>query len=142
MALNQRQQAAYNHRVNLWQPSRVINPISGAVGAETYTLAYSNVACRYEYTDNVADPVEGVGRTKRPTIFTTDKIHFDSAQEVGADWIVKNISLLPDGSRSQLYGEFHRVLGVSKITPSAGLRRANKRSMMAQTIEKIPAGVS
>lgn len=140
--LNQRQLACYRHTVNLWQPTRTINATTGAVGAETYALAYSGVSCRYEYTDNVSDPTEGAGRIKRPTIFTTDKIHFDSAQEVGDDWIVKNVSLLPDGSQSPLYGEFHRILGVARVTPSAGVRRANKQSVMAMTIEKPPAGVS
>lgn len=140
--MNLRQRLAYNHTVNLWSVDRTINSTTGAVGAETYTLAYSGVKCRYEYTDNVSDVVEGAGRTKRPTIFTTDKIHFDAAQEVGELWIVKNVSLLPDGSQSPLYGEFHRVLGVSHVSPSAGNRRANKRSVMAQTIEKVPNGVS
>ena len=140
--LNARQIACYCHTVNLWSVASPINATTGVVGDDVYTLAYSGVKCRYEYTDNISDPIEGIGRTKRPTVFTTDKIHFDSAQPIGDNWIVKNVSILPDGTQSPLYGEFHRILGAPKVTPSAGNRRANKLSVMALSMEKPPDGVS
>lgn len=140
--LTQRQKLSYNHLANLWKPVRSVNATTGKPADDTYTLAYSGVRCAYHYTDNLSDPVEGAGRIKRPTVFTTDAIKFEASQEVGADWIVKNVSILPDGSQSPLFGEFHRILGVARVTPNAGNRRANERKMLAQTIEKPPPGVS
>ena len=140
--LNDRQRAAYVHKCNLWSVTRTVNATTGVAGAETYTLAYSGVLCRYEYTDNLSDPIEGAGRIKRPTVFTTDAIHMDAAQPCGEGWIAKNVSLLPNGTQSPLYGEFHRILGAARISPSAGNRRANKRKMLAQSMEKPPAGVT
>ncbi len=49
---------------------------------------------------------------------------------------------MADGSQSPLYGEFHRVLGSPRVTPTTGNRRANKLKVMAQTLERVPAGVS
>lgn len=142
MPLNVRQQHAYKHLVNLWKPVRSVNQATGKASAETYVLAYSKVPCLYQYTDNVSNPTQGVGRVKRMTIFTTDIIHFVQEQQIDEGWIVKNVSLLPDGTQSPLYGQFHRVLGVARVTPTAGARKANKRSVMCQVMEKTPPGVS
>lgn len=128
--------------MNLWSVSRSINATTGVVSDETYTLAYSNVACRYEYTKNFSNPFQGVGRLKRPDELTTDNIHFIEDQQIGSDWCVVNISLKPDGTRSELFGECHRILGAPDYTPSAGLRRGNKFQVMAQSMEHPPAGVT
>lgn len=140
MALTQRQKAAYKHLCDIWSVGRTIT--SGVPGDETFTLAYSGVACLYQYTPNVDDVTDSVGRVKTRTIFTTDIVHFDAAQEVKDAWILVNRSLLADGSHSPAYGEVHRVLGAPRIIANAGNRKANKRSVMAMSMEHAPTGVS
>jgi len=142
MALGIRQQLAYCHTVNLWSVTRTIDPATGIVGEDVYTKVYSGVKCRYRYTQNLNDPIEGIGRVKRPTEFTTDFIAFDSAQVIGDDWIVQNVTLLPDGSKSVLYGDCHRILGAGDVVENAGNRRSNKQTVMAQQMEHPPDGVS
>jgi hypothetical protein len=94
------------------------------------------------FTKNVSDPTQDVGRIKRMTIFTTDEVHFDAAQQIDEGWIVKNVSIQRNGRNSNLYGQFHRCLGVAQVIDSTGRRDPNYRSMMMQVLEKIPPGVS
>lgn len=141
MALTRRQTIAYRHKCDLWQPTRTINASTGAVAAETYTLAYSGVSCLYDYTDNYSDVSPGAGRVKRPNLMTTDKIHFDSNQTLSDGWIVVNRTLLPDGSRSTLYNAASRVLGSPNVAESSGNRRAQKQLVYATTLEKPPATI-
>jgi len=141
MSLNTRQQLCYVHLCDLWSVTRTVNATTGVVGDETYTLAYSNVKVRYQFTRNLDDPLDGIGRLKRPTEFTTDFLHMDSAQLCDDAWIAINRTILPDGTRSQQYNVGHKLLGAGNFTESAGNRRANKKSFMMQEIEHLPATI-
>lgn len=142
MSLNIRQQNCYKHLIDLWNVARTINATTGVVGDETYTLAYSNVKVRLQFTRNLDDPMDGIGRMKRPTEFTTDFIHMDSAQGCDDGWISINRTILPDGSHSQQYNVGHKILGAANYTESAGNRQANKKSFMAQEVEHLPATIA
>lgn len=142
MALNFRQQRSLMHRCNIWKIDRTVTAGTGVVGAETPTLMASNVACLYQHTPNVDNPVSAGGRVKLQTILTEDVVHFEATVVVQDNWILKNVSILPDGSRSPAYGSFHRVHGAPRIIANAGARRGNKLSVMAMSIEKVPTGVS
>lgn len=136
MALNARQRAAYQHRCNIWSVDRTVDG-NGKPGAETYALIASSVPCLYQYTPNVDDPEAGVGRIKRMTIITTDIVHMEASQPVADGYILKNVT---SGHPSS--GEFHRVLGAPRVLANAGNRKANKKSVMAMSMEHPPAGVS
>lgn len=142
MSLGIRQILAYKHLVDLWSVTRTVTALTGVVGDETYTLAYSNVRVRYQFTRNLDDPLDGIGRMKRPTEFTTDFIHMDSAQECEDGWIAINRTILSDGSRSQQYNKGHKLLGAGNFTESAGNRRGNKKSFMTQENEHLPATIA
>lgn len=140
MALNPRQMRAYKDLVDLWAPSRTVDT-SGEPSGDTFTLVASNVVCKYEYTDNISDPTSDVGRVKRPTIFTDDKLHMEAAQQCGEGWMIVNRTLLSDGSQSSLYNQVHRCLGVARVNETRGVRRANKRSLMITVHEKPPTAI-
>src|SRR6267378_3708988 len=112
MALNARQKIAYKHLCNIYSVTRSITESTGKPGAETFTLMSSALSCLYEYTDNIDAAIEGMGQVKRPTIFTTDRVHVEANTNVKDGWIVKDLSLLPDGvTHSPTYGTVHRVKG-------------------------------
>jgi len=139
--LNLRQQLAYKHLCDLWKPTRTINATTGVVSDETYVLMYSNVQMLYQYTRNLDDPIDAIGRIKRPTEFTTDFLHMDSAQDCEDGWIAVNRTILPDGSHSRQYNVGHKILGAGNFTESAGNRQANKQSFMAQENEHLPTEI-
>jgi hypothetical protein len=140
MSLNHRQRAAYTHRCDIWQPGRSIGT-GGRPGPESWVCTARAAPCLYIYMNNLSDPVPGAGRVRRTTILRVDHIHFDAAQSIGDGWIVKNVSLLADGSPSPLSGQFHRVLSEAKVVIESGRRRANARIVLAEPLERAPAEV-
>lgn len=140
MALTERQQKLYEHRCNIWNVTETIT--SGVPGAETYTLAASNVPCYYEFTPNLSDDVDAIGRIKRMTVFVTDTIHMEITQPCQNGSIIKNVTFDIDGSQSPMYGTYHRVEGAAREIVTTSRRRPNKASYMAMSIEKPPTGVS
>ena len=140
MALNRRQQAAYKHTCKILSVTRTNNATTGEPGAETYALNASEVPYLRQPTPNVDDAGEG-GRVKRMTVLTTDVAHFESSVTLHDGWIVKDVSLLPDGSHGPNYGECSRILGAPRQIPDAGRRKANKQSVMLMTMEHPTAEV-
>lgn len=141
MSLNTRQKALYTHRCNIWSVTRTKDG-NGKPGDETYSLSASSVPCYYQYTPNVDDAIPGGGRVKRATIFTTDIVHMEASQTLEDGWILKNVSVKPDGSADSNNGTYHRVLGAANVIPRAGNRQANKRSVMAMVLEHPPVEVT
>lgn len=139
MPLNDRQKRAYQHKADFYRVTRTVNSGTGKPGAETVSIAFKNVQCRYEFTDNISDPMS-FGRVKRPTIFTTDILHMDAAQEIQDGWYVVDRSLV-GGGRSPNYGTVHRVLGAPHANPSQGRRLSNKKSVQISSVETPPAGI-
>ena len=140
MALNRRQKQGYGHRCDIVRVG--VGPIvNGKPTGVTYTLNARNVPCLYSYTDNVSDPIEGVGRAKRTMIFTLDSIHFEQSVEIDDGWITINRTLRKDGSRHQLWGEVHKVGGDPKVFEDSNGRHANKKSVYAATLEHVPPEV-
>ena len=140
MPPNARQIRCYQHKCDVWRVSRSAPDSQGKCGDDVWTQIGAGISCLYEYTDNLSDIVEEGGRIKRVTVFTDDKIHFVIDADVKDGDIIKNVSMIAD-MPSPIYGEFHRTLGSGHATPSAGGRRANKVSFLAQTEEHPPTGV-
>ena len=141
MPLNARQRRAYNHLCNVYASTRVVG--AGArPGAETLTLAGSSVACHYEKTPNLDDPSgAGVGDVQGKVLFSTDSVHFAADAPITNNCILRDVTLLPDGTQSPSYGKYHRVLGEPRMVPDSGARRANKLSVMAMEMEHPPAAL-
>lgn len=139
MALSARQQILYTHLCTLWRPTH--NLTDGTPGDDTYTLVARGIKCFYEYTPNVDDPAE-IGGFKRATIFTTDKIHFDVAQDVQNGDIAFNTSLNTDGTHGPNYGQVHSILGAPNKLPGSTNRQTNKQMVMAMQEEQVPEGVT
>ena len=139
--LNPRQRAFFKHKCNIYSVATAINSATGRPGDETYTLVASAIPCYYEYTPNVSDPTEAIGRIKRATIFTTDTIHMPSGVTVMDAWLTKNVTLLSNGRRSPSYGEVHQIMGAPNEKPDDGNRHPNSVSVMAMTLEKPPSGM-
>lgn len=132
-----RQRIAYQEVCNLWQPSRSINATTGAVATEVFTLAYSNVPFLFQNTPNYSQIPRAGGRLKQDSLLTSDTMHFYADQEIGEGWIVKDVTLNPDGSTPRTYGKFYRVQGEPQPN-----RRGNKQSVETVNIEHPPTGVS
>jgi hypothetical protein len=140
-ALSQRQRQLYRHRVNIF---REFHPIDGATGVPQppyWKMLYVNVPCMYNYTDNISDPIDAVGRIKRNTLFTDDKLQLGVDQDIQDADVVMNATFYPDGKPTELYGQIHTVLGTYKATFNTGFRRPNKRSVLIAVMEKPPQGI-
>lgn len=134
MALTSRQKRLYTHLCNVYSVSSSIDATTKKRSADTPTLIASNVPCLYDYTQNFSDGTE-IGRLKRASVLTTDSVHMEANVEVKDGYYIKNVSLLPDGSNSPLYGQIHRVQGDPFIVPSSGHRQANYQELEINTLE-------
>lgn len=135
MPPNARQIRCYQHKCDVWRATR------GANGYETWALISVDRICLYQFTPNVSDVIPGIGRVKRTSEFTNDTLHFVADENVKETDIVINRTILPDGTRSRMWGVGHRLLGDSQMIESSGGRRANKQSFPAQVEEQLPDGV-
>lgn len=138
MALTGRQQLLYTHLCNLYSVTR--NPNSdgiGTPGPETITLAYSNVPCFYEYTENMDAPTN-IGRIKIANLLTKDTIHFAISQEVQDGWWALNISPPVNGIDNPNNGQVHRLLGAPRDLPGTPTRTTRVREINAQVAEQSP----
>jgi hypothetical protein len=133
MPLRPRQTRLYRHRVNLYEPvakaqdvtTNEVTPNGG------YTLRYSNVACLLHFTQNVSDPIEGLGQAKRAILGTFDGVHFVLDQECEEGWLVQYI----------LTGPLQNQLWICKGTPQLVDGIPNYRGFNIGTVEGVPTGV-
>ena len=141
MSLTARQQISYQHLFHIIHVTRSVNTSTGVPGVETYTLGPTFVPALSKPTDNIDTVVEGAGRVKTPNVFTMDFVWMESSTNIRDADIIKDVSLLPDGSQSPNYGSYSRVLGAPKRTPASGNRNANELMIRVMTMEKVPAGL-
>jgi hypothetical protein len=136
--LNARQNRAYRHTCALYSPDAA--SIDGTTGKVTpashYTLVASGVQCLFIRTPNVSDPIDGVGRGKRPTEFTTNHIRMDVAQSIAEAWIVRDTTT---GATST---DCYIVQGAPRLYPNSGSRTTNFVECELATVESKPSGVS
>lgn len=143
MALNARQQAAYKHKFAIIKlANRTITGATGVVAAEAYTAGATGVPGLFQPTPNMDYPVPGAGRFRAEMIYTTDRLHMEQGVDVDDQDFVKNISVLPDGTNSPLYGTYYRVAGKPSIIANAGRRTANKQMVMLIEQERPPTAVT
>lgn len=138
MALTPRQVRAYQDVVNLYRPGvPTKDPVTKLnTPNSTYTLAYSNVKALLGFTQNVSDPIEGLGGAKRPGQFTYDLIHMDAAQECGENWIIQY------ANANALKNQLWITEGEPQIVPSRGGRNCNYKGFELSSVEEAPAGVT
>jgi hypothetical protein len=119
--------------VNLYSPdAETIDPTTHeAVPADSYTLEYENVPCLLHFTQNVSDPVDGVGQAKRAILGTFDGVHFTLAQECEEGWLVQYVGA----------GPLQNQLWICKGTPQLVDGIPNYRGFNIGTVEAAPAGV-
>lgn len=128
-----RQIAAYKHLCEIWRRSQEVS--GGLPGDETFSRVYPRVPCHYQWSPNVSDTSTGLARIKS---LAPDTIHFEQSIVVHEGDLVRNITKMPDGTPAPNYGFVHRVLGESRITVGNERRGLDKRSVLAQRVEKPP----
>lgn len=119
---------SFRHLVNLYEPTEPeYSAGHKATTPPTFTLRYSNVPCRFAYTDNVDDPIDGMGLGKRPSLFTIDHIILAPDQEVGDRWGFRDVSLMADGVTHNInYGREFIAQGEPNIKEDAGARKGGR----------------
>lgn len=137
-ALTPRQTAAYQHLLCIIRPSASINASTGLPGDFTYALIASNVPSLFVGSPNIDTAIEGAGRFKAATLLTMDEWRMAADVNIRDADIIKDVSILPDGTHSQNYGAYARVEGAPRIFPAAGRRQANCLSIKTMTMEKVP----
>ena len=140
MALTARQTAAYQHLFNLWAPATRTFTAS-VPSAESYSLSASAVPGIYEQKPHISDQF-GAGRAETRMLESSDRVHVASDVTIGDGWVIKNVTLLSDGSQSPEYGAFYRVIGSPHRQPSNARRTPNKQSVMVIDEPHPPTGVS
>lgn len=140
MALTPRQRILYQHAGDIWRPTRP-QDASGFLIAITYTKI-AIAAPMYWVTRISVEAPSLVGGLESDNLFSRDEIHLDGAQEIDADYIIKNVTLDADGTRSENYGRFWIVAGQPQSLSNQGRRRARMRKVQAVQIATPPAGVS
>ena len=141
MALSPRQRKLYTDRVHIW---RVSNPLDnqGTPQEQTFTLLYSNVPCKFEFTINVDDPTE-TGGQKRKTALTTDILHLPIVDDLGRTLRIPNgayfVNVTPANPNR---GTLEIGQGAPNLLPGSG-SRANLNTQLVQvmTEEHPPAEV-
>ena len=136
--LSPRQRYLYTDRVNIWQQNNVLDA-TGEPQDSTYTLLYSNIPCKYEFTLNVDDPSD-VGGFKRKSTFTTDILHLPLKDDLertltipNAAWFV-NVTPNNPNRRNVSIGQ-----GAANILPGSGARTSlNKQVIQIMTEEHPP----
>ncbi len=138
--LNARQRELYTDTCEVILVTRPL-PSGAAPGNETYAMGERAVPCYYGYTPNVDDAIEGAGRIKRQSIFTTDAVHYPRGVGIHDGDMLRFTTVLGDGTHHPEYGTVHRVLGAPNQYPDRGHRHTNKASVMAMSVEHPPAGL-
>jgi hypothetical protein len=142
MALNFRQQQAYNHRFQVWRRGFTENPTTGERVEGTYALVGSTHPGLYGYTQNDDDP-SSVGKIKRRTALTEDKLECEVSIDIRSTDLVLDLSLDSSGSPTANHGQVHRVEGQPRKYPDQGLMELNYLTVQLMSVEanEIPAEV-
>lgn len=137
MALTARQELAYNHLVDLYEPSTAI--VGGKPQPTTYTK-HPNVRCRIEIKQSPSSP-SPMGRIETDIVVAIDTIAFAEDQAVDDGWWLENKTLRPDGSQSNMYGRFWVIRGEPQRFVDSTRRRGGKISVMASQESRPPEGL-
>lgn len=129
MALNARQIKLYVDRVSIWKPDNVTTSGANKKALDTAypaTATYTNVACYHFSKTEVAQPTFP-GRSNQDMIFTLDEFHFDAAQDVDDQYVLK----LTTSGHPEL-GAYYIVMGGPKSRPARTRRNVNYRIVYAR----------
>lgn len=141
MALNARQRLAYRNSADLWEPAYTIDGATQLQTATTYTLVASDVKCLKKTQDSI-EGVGSFGRVEGDNQFSRDIWHFDIAQEIDSDWIIKDVTVDRNGTNSPHHGRYWVVSGEPQVVPALGGRNANLKRVQAVGMAVPPDGVS
>lgn len=139
MALSPRQELAYNHLANLYRPGRTYGA-DGKPSAEGYTLAYSDVRCRFKINQS-SDLATVIGRLESDNFLTLDDVNFAEDQEIDDNWWIKNVSLNVDGTESTLFGRWWAVRGQPQKFIRSERREGGKVLVKASQEAHPPLGI-
>ena len=139
MPLTPREELLYEHLADLYRPATAI--AAAKPGPRMYTLAYSSVRCWFEIKNSpsVAMPI---GRVESDIVFAIDNIHFAEDQEIDDTWWIKNVSVLPDGTSSILFGRWWIVRSEPQRFISTSRRHGGRNIVMASQESRPPLGLS
>ena len=132
--LNERQEAIFYHRCDVWRVDRPLASSTGEVGPDTTERVYSGEPCHYGYTQNI-DTGTGAGRIVVPGQFTRDTITFSTTITIRNTDILVNVT-----PGSVLYGQVHRLEGDSQ-TVEGSRGRVGSQSFMAMVEKKPPVRI-
>lgn len=135
MPLSKRQSILFTHRVNLWRTNHQ-NDGTGTP-SNPYSLAYSNVKCFREPTDNLS-VLNLIGRLEQNSPFSQDLWHFAEDQEIDDGWVIKDIS------ETTTKNTFWMVRGEPMKVAKEGNRDAGGVTVFAPRLppNQVPSGVS
>ena len=137
--LMRRQALGYNHRVDLYKPTRTIQA-GGKPEPAGYTKQFTDVACRVEIEQSPSSP-SPMGRIEADIVLAIDKIHFAEDQVIDDGWLVHNKTLNLDGSQSTLYGRWWRVRSEPQRFINSTRRRGGKLIVLASQEGRVEQGL-
>jgi hypothetical protein len=138
MPLTPRQELAYNHTADFYQPAQAI-AADGKIGPTTYTK-HAGVRCRWEIRASPTAP-SAMGRVESDIVVAIDLIHVAEDQAIDDGWWLLNLSLLPDGSQSTLYGRWAVVRGEPQRFIDSARRRGGRKIVFASQEPAPPDGL-
>ena len=138
-ALSWRQTKLYQHRCDLWRPTRTTT--AGKPGQPVYSLVEADVKCFFEINPSTSS-LGIMGRLETDIIFTLDILHFAEDQAVDEEWVAVNRTLSADGSQSANYGRFWVMRGNPRRISSTSRRAAGKTAIYASQEATAPTGVT
>lgn len=137
MALNLRQRRAYKSRVKVYRATRTVGADKEASDDVWAVVAgLESVPCLLTYTQDDSDPT-GVGRVKRRTALTEDRLKVEASVVLRDQDLVVNVT-----PGDAAYGMVARIMGEPTIRDSKGPRKTNERLYQFFAEEKPPAGVA
>lgn len=129
MALTQRQQRLYAHRIDIWRKTEVIG-LDGKIGQPTWAKNAASVAC-YAETGQSQQGLDGPILDENDNLFTFDKFHAESSINIQVGDVIKMVS----GPEA---GKFWTVRGNEQHRT----RRANKLMILCSREPLPPVGVA
>lgn len=136
--LSPRQEALYNHTVNLYEPTTAI--VAGKPQPTQYTK-HAGVRCRGEIR-SAPDAPTFMGRAESDFVDAVDLYHFAEEQPIGAGWFIHNLTLnWDDGTPSEWYDRWWIVRGNPRKFIRSQRRRGGKKSIPASQESRPPDGL-
>lgn len=141
MPLSPRQELSYNHLADLYRPGRQLDA-DGKPRPESYTLAYSGVRCRFEIKQSVSI-ASLIARLEGDQSDTVDIWHGPEDQEIDENWLIHNVSVLPDGvTPDENNGRWWICRGQPQKFARSARRQGGKVAIRCSQEKYVALGVS